>query len=60
MLWVMQEDDDIDKFRDYNMIDYRYGPEDQELLEKVCVTSREMVERLEGWGRSCGMITGKS
>lgn len=56
----MQEDDDIDKFRDYNMIDYRYGPEDQELLEKVCVTSREMVERLEGWGRSCGMITGKS
>jgi succinate dehydrogenase/fumarate reductase flavoprotein subunit len=50
VLWVMQEDDDIDKFRDYYVRNHGYYLEDQELLEKVCVTSREMVERLEGWG----------
>src|SRR5512136_2018507 len=50
VLWVMQEDDDIDAFRDYYVRNHGYYLEDQELLEKVCVTSREMVERLEGWG----------
>ena len=50
VLWVMQEDDDIDKFRDYYVRNHGYYLEDQELLEKVCVASREMVERLEGWG----------
>jgi len=50
VMWVMQEDDDIDRFRDFYVKEVGHGLEDQELLEKVCVKSREMVTDLEGWG----------
>jgi succinate dehydrogenase / fumarate reductase flavoprotein subunit len=50
VLWVMQEGDDIDKFRDYFVKEIGHGLEDQELLEKVCVKSLEMVEDLARWG----------
>jgi succinate dehydrogenase/fumarate reductase flavoprotein subunit len=49
VVWVMQEDDDIDAFRDYYVKEVGHGLEDQELLEKVCVKSRELIQDLERW-----------
>jgi len=50
VMWVMQEEDDIDRFRDFYVREVGHGLEDQELLEKVCVKSREMLTDLEAWG----------
>jgi succinate dehydrogenase/fumarate reductase flavoprotein subunit len=50
VMWVMQSDDNIDKFRDYYCKYHGHFLEDQELLEKTCVTTRSMVEHLERWG----------
>ncbi len=50
VMWVMQEDDDFDKFREYYCRNHGYFLEDQELLEKVCAATRPMVEHLERWG----------
>ena len=47
VMWVMQEDDDFDKFREYYCRNHGYFLEDQELLEKVCAATRPMVEHLE-------------
>jgi succinate dehydrogenase/fumarate reductase flavoprotein subunit len=50
VMWVMQPDDDIDKFRDYYCKYHGHFLEDQELLEKTCVATRTMVEHFERWG----------
>ncbi|HEX7474669.1 MAG TPA: FAD-binding protein [Dehalococcoidales bacterium] len=50
VMWVMQPDDDIDKFRDYYSKVHGHYLEDQELLEKTCVLTRTMVEHFERWG----------
>lgn len=50
VMWVMQEDDDFDKFREYYCRNHGHFLEDQELLEKVCATTLPMVEHLERWG----------
>jgi succinate dehydrogenase / fumarate reductase, flavoprotein subunit len=50
VMWVMQEDDDIDKFRDYYCKYHGHFLEDQELLEKTCLTTPSMVEHFERWG----------
>ena len=50
VMWVMQPDDDIDKFRDYYCKYHGHFLEDQELLEKTCITTRTMVEHFERWG----------
>jgi succinate dehydrogenase / fumarate reductase, flavoprotein subunit len=50
VMWVMQPDDDIDKFRDYYCKYHGHFLEDQELLEKICLTTRTMVEHFERWG----------
>ena len=50
VMWVMQEGDDFDKFREYYCRNHGHFLEDQELLEKVCATTRPMVEHLERWG----------
>ncbi len=50
VMWVMQEDDDIDKFRDYYCKYHGHFLEDQELLEKTCTATRSMVEHFERWG----------
>ncbi|MBI5440842.1 MAG: FAD-binding protein [Deltaproteobacteria bacterium] len=50
VVWVMTEDDDIDTFRDFYVREVGKGLEDQDLLERVCVVSREMIGHLERWG----------
>jgi len=50
VMWVMQEDDDFDKFREYYCRHHGHFLEDQELLEKVCAMTRPMVKHLERWG----------
>jgi len=50
VMWVMQEGDDIDKFREYYCRNHGHFLEDQELLEKVCATTLPMVGHLERWG----------
>jgi succinate dehydrogenase / fumarate reductase flavoprotein subunit len=50
VMWVMQSDDDIDKFRDYYCKYHGHFLEDQELLEKTCVATATMVEHFEKWG----------
>jgi succinate dehydrogenase / fumarate reductase, flavoprotein subunit len=50
VMWVMQPDDDIDKFRDYYCKYHGHFLEDQELLEKTCLTTRTMIEHFERWG----------
>jgi succinate dehydrogenase/fumarate reductase flavoprotein subunit len=50
VLWVMSEDDDIDKFREFHIKNIGYYLEDQELLEKVCGTTLNVVEHFERWG----------
>jgi succinate dehydrogenase/fumarate reductase flavoprotein subunit len=49
VMWVMQEGDDIDKFREYYCRNHGHFLEDQELLEKVCTMTLPMVEHLERW-----------
>jgi len=50
VMWVMQEGDDIDTFREYYCRNHGHFLEDQELLEKVCARTLPMVEHLERWG----------
>ena len=50
VMWVMEERDDVGKFREYYSAHHGHGLEDQELLEKVCGTTLEMVSHLERWG----------
>jgi succinate dehydrogenase/fumarate reductase flavoprotein subunit len=50
VMWVMTEDDDIDKFREYYCRNHGHFLEDQKLLEKVCITTQKMVDHLERWG----------
>ncbi len=50
VMWVMEEKDDVGKFREYYSAHHGHGLEDQELLEKVCGTTLEMVGHLERWG----------
>lgn len=50
VMWVMQPDDDIDKFRDYYCKYHGHFLEDQELLEKTCIATRTMIEHFERWG----------
>lgn len=50
VMWVMQEGDNIDTFREYYCRNHGHFLEDQELLEKVCAMTLPMVEHLERWG----------
>ncbi|MBI5445212.1 MAG: FAD-binding protein [Deltaproteobacteria bacterium] len=50
VMWVMEEKDDVGKFMEYYSAHHGHGLEDQELLEKVCGTTLEMVGHLERWG----------
>lgn len=50
VMWVMQEGDDIDTFREYYCRNHGHFLEDQELLERACATTLPMVEHLERWG----------
>jgi succinate dehydrogenase / fumarate reductase flavoprotein subunit len=50
VMWVMQEGDDIDKFREYYCRNHGHFLEDQELLEMVCAMTLPMVGYLERWG----------
>src|SRR5512140_940101 len=43
VMWVLDESDDLDKFRDYYCATTGMFIEDQELLEKFALTSRDMV-----------------
>jgi succinate dehydrogenase/fumarate reductase flavoprotein subunit len=50
VMWVMEERDDIDKFREYYCMHHGHYLEDQDLLEKVCGTTMTMVRHLDRWG----------
>jgi succinate dehydrogenase/fumarate reductase flavoprotein subunit len=49
MLWACTEEDNIDKFCDYYTKDIGHGLEDQQLLKKVSLGSRELVDHLDRW-----------
>ncbi len=49
VLWVLSENDDLDKFRDFFCTTTGHFIEDQELLEKFALVSRDMVNHLERW-----------
>ena len=50
VLWVMQPEDDVDKFREYHLNKIGHYLNDQEMLEKVCATTLGVVGHLEKWG----------
>ncbi len=50
VLFVMSEDDDIDKFREFHLKNIGHCLNDQEMLEIFAKTSREVVGQLEQWG----------
>lgn len=50
VLFVMDESDDIDKFIEHHVNNHGHYLEDQEILEKTCRTTREMVAHFERWG----------
>jgi succinate dehydrogenase / fumarate reductase, flavoprotein subunit len=50
VLFVMSEDDDIDKFREFHVSNIGHYLEDQEMLEIFARTSMQMVEHYEKWG----------
>ena len=50
VMWVMDETDDVDAFREYYCKVHGHYLCDQELLEKVCGSTLEMVRHLERWG----------
>ena len=49
VMWVLDESDDLDKFRNYYCTTTGQFIEDQVLLEKFALTSRDMVRHLERW-----------
>lgn len=50
VLWVMAPEDSIDRFRDYHVKVIGKGLNDQDLLEKIAVGTREGMAHLERWG----------
>ena len=50
VMWVMDEDDDFDKFRNYFCEHHSRFLSDQDLLEKLCTKTRSMVTHYEKWG----------
>jgi len=50
VMWVMQLDDDMDKFRDYYYKYHGHFLEDQELFKKTYIVIRTMVGHFERWG----------
>ena len=50
VLQVISEDDDVDKFVEYNVKTIGKYLNDQELLEKYAYTSRDVVRDFERWG----------
>jgi len=50
VLFVLSEDDDIDKFREFHLENIGHYLNDQEMLEVFAGTSLAMVEHFEKWG----------
>jgi succinate dehydrogenase/fumarate reductase flavoprotein subunit len=50
MVWILTEEDDLDRFRDYYVREIGCGLEDQELMEKFAFGSRDLFNQLERWG----------
>ena len=50
VLFVLSEDDDIDKFREFHLENIGHYLNDQEMLEIFAGTSLRMVEHFEKWG----------
>lgn len=50
MVWILTEEDDFDRFRDYYVREIGCGLEDQELMEKFAFGSRGLFNQLERWG----------
>ncbi len=53
VLQVVPEDKDLDSFIKYNLENIGHYLNDQNLLEKYALTSREVVKDLERWGIPC-------
>ena len=52
VLFVMSENDDIDKFREFHVENIGHYLNDQEMLEKFAATTLQVVEHYERWGIS--------
>ncbi|MCL6479024.1 MAG: FAD-binding protein [Peptococcaceae bacterium] len=50
VIFVMSEDDDVDKFREFHVTNIGHYLNDQEMLEKFATTSLQVVEHFERWG----------
>ena len=53
VLQVIPEDKDVDEFIKYNLKEIGHFLNDQELLRKYALTTRDVVEDLERWGIPC-------
>lgn len=53
-MWVLDECDDLDKFRDHYCVKYGQFLEDQDLLEKWALSSRELLHHFERWNLNVG------
>ena len=50
MVWILTEEDDFERFRDYYAREIGCGLEDQDLLERFALGSRDLFSHLERWG----------